>query len=176
MRKIFFPSLILVMIFLLINKSHAQGLSDNKQYVKVPYTDSLYREFVNTIYNAFYNPSYMMTQSPTFTILKIAIDKQGKVADIRFSDSADSSLVKAWKNKPKSHDDVATLEKYAKAKAYKNISILIPVIFEPNAPNLKKQFTYEQAESLFKFNRQSFSGSSIMMSPIPIPVLSDHNM
>ncbi len=143
--------------------------------IRKSHTDSLYTELNNTVYNAFYNSPYIMTQTPSFTMLKIDIDKNGKVSSINFSDSADSSLINAWQNRRKNRDYKATLEKYALSKYYKDISLLIPLAFEPNAPNSKAHFTYKQIEAVFKFNQQEFIGPSIILPPIFIPVLADHN-
>jgi hypothetical protein len=48
--------------------------------------DSLLKEFQNTVYYTFYNPTYM--QTPTFTMLKIDVDGTGKIGGNDFSDSA----------------------------------------------------------------------------------------
>ena len=139
-------------------------------------SDSLLTEFSNAVYNTFYTPSYMSTTTPTFAVLKIEIDKNGKVADIRFSDSADSTFVKAFDNRKKWHDDKATLEKYAKLKSYKDVSLLMPVSFEPQQPNSDKHYANGYLESYLKFDKKPFEGKAIMLSPIFITVLSKGNM
>src|ERR1700753_686578 len=106
--------------FLLVNNLKAQeGILGSGKYTHTV-SDSLYTEFSNTIYSSFYHSSYMSTNTPTFAIFKIDFDKNGKVTDMKFSDSADSSFVKAFENRKKWHDDKATLERYAKIKSYKN--------------------------------------------------------
>jgi hypothetical protein len=123
--------------------------------------DSLLKEFQNTVYYTFYNPTYMQTTVPTFTMLKIDIDGTGKIAGIDFSDSADPSFTKAWSDKKNVHDDKATLQQYAKIKGYYNVSLLMPVSYQPNYPNQKKVFT---------------NGKAILLEPINIVVLSKGNM
>jgi hypothetical protein len=139
-------------------------------------SDSLFTEFSGTVYNCYYTPSYMSNSTPTFAMLKIDIDPKGKVTSIQFSDSADSTFVKAFVNRKKWHNDEATLEKYAKIKGYSEISLLIPVSWEPKYPYQKKIFTYEELEGLMKFNSKNFTGKSIIFSPIHIKLSSSGNM
>ena len=138
--------------------------------------DSLINEFKNSIYNSIYNPVFWSkSYVPTFTVLKIDIDARGKVQDVRFSDSADTLFVKAFLNRPKYHDDKLTLERYAEAESYKDISILIPVSYEPSySPH--RNFYYDNMESLMKFDKKDFTGKAIMLSPIKIAVLKERNM
>jgi len=138
--------------------------------------DSLYLEISNTIYYTYYNPSYMSNKTPVFTILKVEIDWAGKVTNISFSDSSDSVFVKAWQNKPKVHDDKATFERYSKEKSYRNVSLLIPVAYEPQLPNSNKYFTNDYLEAYMKFDKKAFAGSAIMLPPITITVLERGNM
>jgi hypothetical protein len=163
-------------IFLCSKNLYAQnrGIDRNKQ--KLSYTDSLYLEMDNTIYNSFYDSSYFSTLTPTFTILKIDINKRGKVTGIQFSDSADTVFVKTYLNRKKWHDDKATIEKYAKVKSYKGISLLIPVSWEPNYPNQKKIFSYDEMEGIMKFNGKDFTGQSVLLQPIYIRISPNGNM
>jgi hypothetical protein len=182
MKQLFKIFIILAASFFCVKNLKAQEkftfdkkpIRNNK--VKLSVEDSLYSEINNTIYNTFYTPSYMVNKTPVFTVFKVDIDWEGKVISIQFSDSADSTFVKAWLNKPKYHDDKATLERYAKAKSLTNISLLIPVIYEPNYPQQKKVFSYDELEAIMKFNKQNFTGKSIMFSPINIAVLLRGNM
>lgn len=138
--------------------------------------DSLYLEISNTIYYTYYNPAYMSNKTPVFTILKVDVDWAGKVTNISFSDSADSVFVKAWQNKPKVHDDKATFERYSKEKSYKNVSLLIPISYEPQLPNSNKYFTNDYLETYLKFDKKAFVGNAIMLPPITITVLEKGNM
>ncbi|MET3611343.1 hypothetical protein [Mucilaginibacter rubeus] len=160
-----------------INTVKAQDKMLGEGKYKHTLSDSLLTEFSGTVYNSFYNPSYMSTTTPTFAVLKIDIDKNGKVVDMRFSDSADSTFVRAFDNRKKKkwHDDKATLEKYARIKSYKDVSLLIPVSYEPQLPNSNKYYTNGYLESYLKFNNKDFTGKAVMLSPIFIPVLTKGN-
>jgi hypothetical protein len=147
-----------------------------KENFKLSEADSLYHEIDNFIFGTFYTPSYMSTKISTFSILKVDIAWGGKVTDIRFSDSADSTFVKAWNDKLKTYDIKATFEKYAKAKSYEYVSLLIPISFEPQQPNSDKHYTNGYLESYLKFDKRPFEGKAIMLSPIFITVLSKGNM
>ncbi|WP_091149525.1 hypothetical protein [Mucilaginibacter pineti] len=146
----------------------------NKPY-KQSMEDSLFRELYVTIYYTYYNPTYMYNKVPVFTVLKVDIDWDGKVTWLGFSDSADSTFVKAWLTKPKHHDDKATFERYAKVKSYKSVSLLIPVAYETDLPNSNKYYTNDYLESYFKFDKKAFTGNAIMLSPIIIPILTTGN-
>ncbi|MBB5396353.1 hypothetical protein [Mucilaginibacter sp. AK015] len=138
--------------------------------------DSLLRIIDNNIYYSYYSPSYMSNKTPIFTMLKIDLDWNGKVTGIHFSDSADSVFVKSYFNNPRNRDIKSTFEKYARLKAYSNISLLIPVNYQPEYPNQKKIFSYEELERSLKFKNQYFIGNSVMFSPINIKVLTKGNM
>lgn len=171
MKKLHF----IIALILFAGIANAQQ-NEKHLLVRISYTDSLINEFENSIYESFYNPVFWSkTPNPTFTVLKIDIDKEGKVKDVRFSDSADTLFVNAFLRRPKYHDDTATLKKYAKAKEYKDISILIPVSYEPfYSP--QHNFNYSNLELLMKFDKKDFTGKAIMLAPIQIKVLSEHNM
>jgi hypothetical protein len=88
----------------------------------------------------------------------------------------DPNFTKAWLNKKNSHDDKATLQQYAKIKGYYNMSLLIPVSYQPNYPNQKKVFTYDELGETMKFSKRNFAGKAILLEPINIVVLSKSNM
>jgi hypothetical protein len=138
--------------------------------------DSLINEFENSVYECIHDPKFWAkSYVPTFTILKIDIDGMGKVKDIRFSDSADSLFVKAYLNKPNYHNDRSTLEKYAKEKSYTDVSLLIPVSYEPNYSPVRSYY-YKTMESIMKFDKKDFTGKAIMLKPISIKILKENNM
>ncbi|MEZ2336751.1 hypothetical protein AB6735_14005 [Mucilaginibacter sp. RCC_168] len=170
MKNIAKTIITLTSCFLLISNLKAQEKGRDLEKYKPTALDSLYTEISNTIYSSFYHSPYMSTTTPTFAILKIDFDKNGKVTDMRFSDSADSAFVKAFENREKWHDDNATLERYAKIKSYKNLSLLFPVSFEPQLPNSNKYYTNDYLESYFKFNKKDFTGKAVMQSPIFIKI------
>jgi hypothetical protein len=174
--KISFKIIILIMSFSWMNCLMAQEKNQNMERFNQKAADSLFTEISNTIYDSFYTSSYMSTTNSTFTVLKIDINKQGKVTGINFSDSANSTFVKAYTNRKKWHDDTATLEKYAKMNSYTDVSLLIPVSFEPNYPYQKKVFSYDELESMMKFDKKNFTGKSILFSLIRITVLPHGNM
>ncbi len=150
---------------ILVNKAFRQSTED-----------SLYLEISNTIYYTYYNPAYMSNKKPVFTLLKVDIDGAGKVTNIKFSDSADSVFVKAWRDKPKVHDDKSPFERYSKEKSYKNASLLIPISYQPLFPNSNKYFTNDYLETYLKFDNKAFVGNAIMLPPIVITVLEKGNM
>jgi hypothetical protein len=177
MKQIFKVLVILFTSFLWMKDSNAQmkpawSFKPSKMKSTLSFKqsteDSLINKFQNNIYYSFYNPSYMVNTVATFTILKIDINRQGKVTNIQFSDSADSTFVKAYLNYNKDQDNKTTLEKYAEIKSYKDISLLIPISYEPNYPYQKKLFSYDELESMLKFNQQVFVGKSMVFSPIII--------
>jgi hypothetical protein len=118
----------------------------------------------------------MGVQTATFAVLKIDIDKKGKVTDIRFSDSADSTFLKAYANRQQWPDEKGTIEKYAKAKGYKNVSLLMHVRFEPRYPSSNKYISYDQAEAVMQFAGKEFIGNSIILPCMNIRVSAEHNM
>jgi len=164
----------LIMLLCIISSVSAQ----NKTFElpKQSYSDSLYARICTPIYFSFYTPSYMATTTPTFTILKIEINSQGKVIAINFSDSADSVFVKAYKNRKKYDDEISTLEKYVKAKLYTDVSLLMPVSFEPKYPNSVKDFSYDKMESIMQWNKKEVVGRVIMLPSMNIRILPNGNM
>ncbi|WP_162996453.1 hypothetical protein [Mucilaginibacter celer] len=138
--------------------------------------DSLYLEINNFIYGTFYNPTYWETKTPTFTVLKVDITWDGRVSDMRFSDSADSAFVKAWNDKLQTHDIKATFGRYAKEKSYEYLSLLIPVSFEPLQPKSENHYANKYLESYLKFDKRDFEGEAIMMTPVFVQVLAKGNM
>lgn len=172
-------NLIILSIFLFGANGAVAQTTQAKDFIlpKQSYTDSLYAIICNPIYNSFYNPSYMSSTTPTFTMLKIDIDKNGKVTDIRFSDSADSTFVNAYVNRKKWPNEISTIEKFAKAKEYSDVSLLMPVNYEPNyRPKQTKVFSYEEMENIMKFNKKEFTGKVVKLPSMNIRVLSEHNM
>jgi hypothetical protein len=140
--------------------------------------DSLMSEIRSSIYNNIYNPKFWGEYTtPTFTILKVTYDNNGDVKHISFSDSADSSFLKLYSKMPTYHDIKTTFKNYAAIKSYRDISLLIPVYYEPSYTSHQNQnFYYFQIESIMKFNGKEFVGKSILLRPIVIRVLKEHNM
>jgi|GEM_PF-6123628 len=178
MKPILKTTAILFVSLLLTNclKAQTKPVFNYNPKIKHSVADSLYNQFQSDVYYSFYNPTYMSNTTTTSTIMKVDIDWQGKVTDINFSDSADSIFVKVYRNHLKIHDDKVLLEKYAKSKSLTNISLLIPVNYEPNYPHQRKTFSYDELEGLIKFNKRSFTGKSIIFEPINIAVLTRGNM
>jgi hypothetical protein len=176
MKNILRTVIIFSGILLQITVSFAQDKVLNSGKYKHSASDSLFNKFSNGIYHSFYTPSYMSTRTPTFTMLKVDINKDGKVTSIQFSDSADSTFVKAYLNRKKWHDDKATLERYAKIKSYTDLSLLIPVSWEPNYPNQKELFSYDEMEGIMRFNKKDFTGKSVFFPPIYIKITPGGNM
>jgi len=176
MKQIIKTLVILFVSLLLLKSANAQLKLGYKPKAKQLPEDSLFNQFRNTVYNSFYNPVYMANTTPVSTMMKIDIDWQGKVTSINFSDSADSIFVKAFKNHKNWYDDKATLEKYAKVMGLTNVSLLIPINYEPNYPNQRKLFSYDELEGMMKFDKKSFTGKAIIFEQINIGVLPKRNM
>ena len=134
-------------------------------------------QFRNIVYNTIYAPEFRsQVFMPSFTVLKIDINALGNITDIRFSDSADTLFVKQYKlRKSTPSDEKALLEQYAKYNSYKDVSIIIPVNYEPNYDS-KRSFYYDHMEVLMQFNKKYFTGKAIILAPINIPVLTKGNM
>lgn len=167
---------ILFISFLWLNNTSAQINLNSVKKFKQPLEDSLLREIDNDIYYSYYSPAYMSNKVPVFTMLKIDIGWDGKVTGIQFSDSADSTFAKAYFNNSNANNRKAIFEKYAKIKSYSRVSLLIPVSWEPNYPNQKKIFSYDEMEGMMKFNKKDFTGKSVFFSPIYIRISSSGNM
>jgi len=164
---------IIASLLLLVTISQAQQKAVN---VKRTNTDSLIRIIDNTIYNTYYNSNYWKKSIiPVFTVLKIDITETSNVKRIEFSDSADTLFTKElWRN-PAYKNIKTALERYAKNKGYKNISILIPINYEPNYSPVHG-VDYKHVESLMKFNGKDVIGKTILFSPVRIKVLSKGNI
>lgn len=153
-------------------KAYAQQ-SDKKGIDKpvlhyTSYADSLLTEFINTVYNSIYDSNFRSkSYIPTFTVLKVDIDNTGKVTGVNFSDSADTLFLKAFSQRRRYHDDKSTLEKFAKAKGYTDVSILIPVNYEPYY-SANRSIYYNNMNSIMRFNKKDFTGRAIILPPIII--------
>jgi hypothetical protein len=146
-------------------------------YKHPSYSDSLVQRFEKTI-DSVYHDSHFWYKGIThqFTILQILIDKHGKVKKIGYSDSADKIFVDAFLKQSESPRNISTLEKYAKAKKYKNISILIPVYYETRFERHPSfEHNYDFMESIMKFDAKPFSGQSVILEPVIIRILAEHN-
>jgi hypothetical protein len=173
--KYFFNIPAILFIMLLSVKANAQmKFSANAKVIQLP-EDSLLKEFENKIYYTFYGQGYRKNNT-TYTIMKVDINWDGKVTGINFSDSADSSFVNAWTNSKIGHDDKATLERYAQIKAYKSVSLLIPINYQYGYPVKQKDLSPGERDALMKFNNKNFSGKAIMFDPIKISVLGKGDM
>jgi hypothetical protein len=137
--------------------------------------DTLLTRIENAIYYSYYNPAFWAKATkPLFTLLKIAIDKEGNVGKIRYSDSADSLFANAYLKKATFNTEKTLIEKYAKENSYSNTSILIPVSYEPDyGPGCS--IGCDNVQELLIFNKQPFEGAAIMLAPIHILVLSHGN-
>lgn len=156
----------------------------NAQNVKSPIVpasqlsnDGSINQFRNIVYNSIYTPEFWSKSFiPSFAVLKIDINASGHVTDIQFSDSADTLFVRQFeKRKSKLADEKALLERFAKTNSYKDISIIIPVNYEPNYGN-KRSFYYDQMESLMLFNKKQFTGKAIILATMNIAILTKGNM
>ncbi|AMR31571.1 hypothetical protein A0256_09110 [Mucilaginibacter sp. PAMC 26640] len=170
---------ICVIIYLITNIAQAQqkhpfGL--NTRLKAVISKDSLLTDFENSVYRRIYNPDFWnKCYTSTFTVIKIDIDSNSKVTSIKFSDSADSLFTKIYATRKIQFDECTTLSNYAKTKAYKNISIIIPVIYIQNY-SAQTSFNANNVESLLKFGNKAFLGNAIIRPTITIKLLPKGNI
>jgi hypothetical protein len=99
----------------------------------------------------------------------------GELKSLNFSDCADSLFTKELLGNPNHLKTLqVALQEYARKATYKNISILIPVSYQPNySPT--REMDYKHVEALFQFNKRDIVGKTIIFSPIRIKVLSKGN-
>ena len=141
-------------------------------------TDSLIQEYKDYLFNSINNPKFWAeVKTPAYILLKIDFDATGKVKSIRFSDSTDTLFVSAFNRQPKYHNYQLTLETYAQKKGYKDVSLLIPIYYEPHYDTDPGFYiSYNRLEMTVKFDGKEFRGKSIILSPIIMRVLSKGNM
>jgi len=145
---------------------------------KPNYADSLLTRFCNRI-DSTYHDYHFWTKGIThqFVVLQIRIDEHGQVRRIWYSDSADKIFKDAFLKQSVSSENISILEKYARAKNYKDISILIPVYFESSFERKPSfEHNYNFMESILKFDGKPFSGESVILEPVIVRVLAEHNM
>jgi hypothetical protein len=136
----------------------------------------LLNKILNDIYFTYYSPTYISNKTPVFTILKVDVSQNGKIADISFSDNTDAEFKNAYFNNKDIGVFKKTFEKYAQQKSYFNISLLIPISYQPNSPNKEGGGSYDNIQSLTKFKGQSLIGSTVILPMVTISVLSKNNM
>src|ERR1700759_1574662 len=141
-----------LMVFLMsigfINGLKAQK-NFGQQTIKRSVSDSLLVQIKNDIYYSFYNPTYMTNKKPVFTFLKADINWDGNLTSIAFSDSADSTFVNAFSVYATKQNYRETFQKYITVQKLKNVSILIPVNYEPDYSSKdysvsRKTLTYKE--------------------------------
>jgi len=159
-KRLFF--LILIYPWLFALNADAQGHFNTKLKA-----DSLLKVFENDIYGGIYEPNPSAHFTAQMTFLKIEINAKGKITDINFSDNADPSLVKSFKNRPRYNDDYINLELYAQSKSYKAISLLIPVIYWVRYETIGTT-TEKQNASIMQFDKKNFIGKAIVLPSLDI--------
>lgn len=162
-------TVILAVSLLFYDKVNAQrkGVTEKPSSAQTSFSDSLGNAFRNSVYRSinktiFWSKSYVST----YTMLKIDIDKYGKVKSLRFSDSGDTLFVKAFSH-TQAYADTKLLEKYVRSRSYKDISILIPINYNPFY-NTRRRFYYDKMESLMKFDGKDLNGKAILLPSINI--------
>lgn len=177
MNKVINSILATVLFVLVCQSINAQNVKDRPLPSSQLSNDKSINQFLNIIYNTIYTPKFWSKSfMPSFSVLKIDINASGQVTDIRFSDSADTLFVKQFEmRKTVRSDEKAFLERYAKDNSYRDISIIIPVNYEPNYSS-KRSFYYDQMESFMQFNKKHFTGKAIILAPMNISVLTKGNM
>lgn len=182
MKQIFKVLSTLFISILWLNNTSAQikiNLKTDTKY-KQSLEDSLRMVIDNDIYYTYYSPytsGYRSNHKESvFTMLKIDIGWDGKVTKIQFSDSADSAFVKAYFNNPRASNRKDIFEQYSKIKSYSHVSLIIPVNYQPDYPNQKKIFSYDEFEGIMKFNGKDFTDQSVFLQPIHIRISANDNM
>lgn len=89
--------------------------------------DSLLNNFGNSILKKMpYPPELVNSCTPTFTILKITVNKSGEIANTQLSDSADPLFVIEWLSKKK-FIDFSALKKYINRRSISSAEVLLPI-------------------------------------------------
>lgn len=151
-------------IFLFANNAFGQGHENMRSSA-----DSLLDEFENSVYGNTYEPNALSKYTPRLTLLKIDINVNGQVTDIRFSDSADTSIVRTFQHRHQYHNDKSTFEKYARIKSYSDVSVLIPVSYWL-LYNESKKINWGKTDALMKFEGKDFNGKAIILPLLDIGI------
>ncbi|WP_133300231.1 hypothetical protein [Mucilaginibacter terrenus] len=174
-KRLLFSSFML-MSFITLGQNNNNHLSNrvdlavDKSFRK-SYPDSLLGVFSNAVYAVVYNPSFWKNNlTQTITFIKVDINKKGVVQGINFSDSADTTFVNEYARKLDFNTLVPTLNKYAKAMSYKNLSLLLPLTYIPQQRG-KRAIDPDALNRVMRFNNKYFSGKAILLEPLSMGVL-----
>ncbi len=130
-------------------------------------TDSLLTDFGNSITKKLIYPSELITRcAPTFTILKIRVDNQGEIADMKLSDSADPLFVVEWLSKIKTINK-GPLKKYIKQHTISNTTVLLPINYTFSIKSCSTMNIDQNSNlRLFKFEEKPVKGVYYMLPPL----------
>ena len=122
-----------------------------------------YEALIKRFYGSVVNNVHMVPK-PIGTIIKIDVDRLGKIAGIQLSDSADPDFMKQFEQQKKTLDFDA-LNRYVKANNLSNISLLIPYyVTDKKNPNA----SHGKGRKLKQFENKDVTGKTIMLDPIEI--------
>ncbi len=146
-----------ILILSLVSETvFAQSAEDNLQTFKksifFPYPDFLLNNCI-----------------PTATVLKIEFDSAGKIKDMQLSDSADLLVRAAFQSNVKFYKKEA-LEKYASYTNLFNSALLIPLYISFTSDHCSVMMKYPAITSMTKFNTESYSGKTMVVSSIDMKI------
>ena len=172
----YFKITTLLIIGIYFSKDLSAQVIQPSELVNPTTEQGILNKILNEIYYTYYSPSYMGNKISVFTILKINVSQNGEITDISFSDNTDTGFKNAYLNNKDIVIFKKTFEKYAQQKSYLNTALLVPISYQPNSPNKKGVFSYNDIQSLTKFNGQSITGPVVILPMVTISVLSKNNM
>jgi hypothetical protein len=156
-------------------KAFAQTINPN-ELINPTTETGLLRKILNDIYYTYYSPMYMVNKTPVFTMLKVDLTQNGKIADISFSDNTNEGFASAYLGNKDIAVFKSTIEKYAQQKSFSNTSILIPISYQPNSPSKGGVFSYDNIQYFTKFKGQTISAPMTILPMVIISVLSKNEM
>jgi len=134
--------------------------------VKAQATDSNLNKFIESVIINFKYPELLRKNCiPTITLIKVVLDKNGKIASFDVSDSADM-LFKIDLQLASKNFDNKRLEIFAKDFSLKNISILIPYFIHLSSRNCPSPLSPGDLSKYQIFSSISLQGNRLYTDPI----------
>ena|ERR1700744_974531 len=130
-------------------------------------TDSLLTDFGNSITKKLVYPNELITRcEPTFAILKMRVDNQGEIVDMKLSDSANPLFVVEWLSKIK-NINTGPLKKYIKQYAISNTTVLLPINYTFSTKSCSIMNIDQNSNlRLFLFEGNPVKGVYYMLPPV----------
>jgi len=129
--------------------------------------DSLLNDFGNSILKKMHYPNELVSRcTPTFTVLKITVDKEGEIANMQLSDSADPLFVVEWLSKKKLID-LSSLKKYIKKYSIASTEVLLPINYTfSNRSCSTMNIDQANCLRLFLFENSPAKGNFYVLPPL----------